>query len=66
MCIHSFYVNLNFLQPHDEHHTERHSLHSADDEHGQVLERPARHLCHTQAGRGAHQIGSVQETTTYS
>ena len=54
------------MQSHDEHHTERHSLHLADDEHGQILERPARYLCNTQAGRGAHQIGSIQETATYS
>ncbi len=34
---------------------------AADDEHGQVLERPARHLRHAKTCRRAHQVVAVQE-----
>ena len=48
------------FQSDDEYHADRHHQHAADSEHGEVLEGPARHLCHAEAGRGAHQECPVQ------
>ena len=49
------------FQRHDEHHTARHHQHTADTEHGEVLEGPARDLRDAQAGGGAHPQLAVQE-----
>ena len=39
----------------DQHHPGGHHRHAASPEHGQVLERPAHHLRHTQTSGGAHE-----------
>ena len=51
------------FQSDDEYHPDRHHQHAADSQHGEVLEGSARHLCHAEACRGAHQECPVQATS---
>lgn len=59
------FVSVCVSQPDDQHHTEWHHQHAAVAQHGEVLERSARHLCDAQTGGGAPEERPVQETTNH-